>query len=154
MFDICSPTLRTVVFIFKVKPDKVSMRYYKVGQVKSNSGYDHCRKEIRPHHPAETHPAVQDCNDLHVYGHPGREKNDGNKDKQRCKQCCKVGNEIQVIVKDHSLPGSSFLHKIVDLLCKIKYNSYGYDQDKTEEEGTKELPDYININYFDFQRFY
>jgi len=130
--------MNMLIFAFRQVPEihigkcpsfLVCVRDQKIGQVKGEGRENDGGDKIRPQHPVITYPTAENGNDLRFGGHLRSEINHGNKCEQVTEKVDKIGDEIQVIIKNDGIERGFFGNEFIDIFGKVE-NNYDHDQQR------------------------
>jgi hypothetical protein len=119
--------------LLKSEHATVGIGNYKIGKDEGKQTQDGGRDDIGKQHPAKADPAAQDGDDLCVGGHPGGEKNNGNKGQKVAEEVDEVRDKVEIVIEYDRVERCIPLQEVIDLFGDIKD-----DHDENEEEQGKE----------------
>ena len=100
---------------------------------------DCCRHHVRTQHTLEAHSRREHGNNFRVLRQFGSKEDYGDKHEQRTEQVGKVGDEVQIIIKDNSIPRRFMRHETVHLLVEVEHHRNGDNQCNGKDIRTQEL---------------
>ena len=139
---------RFVVLSLKVDTGHAASRNDVCTQAEGGYCNNRSRNHIGLQHPLKAHSRGEHGNDFRVFCQFGGKENHRDKDKQRTEKIGKIGNEIEVVIKDDSTPGCIVLHETVHALIEVKHHCNGDNQCNGKDIGAKEFFDDIVIQFF------
>lgn len=134
-----------VIFVFKIKAGHTPSGNDIRTQTKRHNSNDGSRNHVRTQHAFEAHARGEHGDDFRILRQFGSKEDDRDKHEQRTEQIGKVGDEVQVIVKDNGTPRRFVRHEAVHLLVEVEYDRNGDNQCDGKDIRAQELLDDIPI---------